>query len=194
MGPVNLDTCYQQTHGLQSFSVLLCATFFFCFWRTPHLPPPHTPKTIKEKPFVNSPWHFIQNGSSYELQSVDCMNLYMLTVLPLFKTAVLFWVRSFSPLVSIVHDRLHVVSWEESGDAIADTFKPAIIVFLDNIDDGSFHEGQLILLILGIVVDGDNWEKWRRGKVIITKTQMVGEVKIAWPPHEGISCHWPFSK
>lgn len=176
MGAVNLEKCYRQwwheglyppllsavyTNRPTAFSILLCATFFFIFdEHSPHpTPPPHThttPKTIKEKPFVTSPWHFIQNGSSCELHSVDCMTLYMLTVLPLFKTAVLFWVRSFSPLVSIVHDRLHVVSWEESGDAVADAFEPAVIVFLDDVDDGSFHEGQLILLILSIVIDGHN--------------------------------------
>lgn len=62
-------------------------------------------------------------------------------------------------LVSIVHDRLDVVSWEESGDAVADAFEPAVIVFLDDVDDGSLHEGQLILLVLAVVIDGHNWEK-----------------------------------
>lgn len=62
-------------------------------------------------------------------------------------------------LVSIVHDRLDVVSWEESGDAVTDAFEPTVIVFLDYVDDGSLHEGQLILLVLGVVVDGHNWDK-----------------------------------
>lgn len=113
----------------------------------------------------------------------------MFTVLPLFKTAVLFWVCSFSLLVSIVHDRLNVVSWEQSGDAVADPFEPAVIVFLDNVDDGSFHEGQLILLVLGIVIDGHNWEKYHRNiKVVITKMQMEVKFKNSRPP-QGISCH-----
>lgn len=87
----------------------------------------------------------------------------MVVILPLFKTAVLFWVSffflSFFLLVSIVHDGLNVVSWEESSDAVADPFKPAVIIFLDDVDDGSFHEGQLIFLVLGVVVDGYNWEE-----------------------------------
>lgn len=61
-----------------------------------------------------------------------------------------------------MHDRLDVVSWEESGDAVTDTFEPAVIVFLDNVDDGSLHEGQFILLVLAVVIDGHNWEKKRK--------------------------------
>lgn len=103
----------------------------------------------------------------------------MFTVLPLFKTAVLFWVCSFSLLVSIVHDRLNVVSWEQSGDAVADPFKPAVIVFLDNVDDGSFHEGQLILLVLGIVIDGHNWEKYHQRKLLLQKCKWKSSLRIA---------------
>lgn len=55
-----------------------------------------------------------------------------------------------------MHDGLYVVSWEESSDAVADPFEPAVIVLLDDVDDGSFHEGQLIFLVLGVVVDGHN--------------------------------------
>lgn len=55
-----------------------------------------------------------------------------------------------------MHDGFDVVSWEESSDAVADAFEPAVIVFLDDVDDGSFHEGQLIFLILAVVVDGHN--------------------------------------
>lgn len=110
-----------------------------------------------------------------ELQSLVCISLYMFMVLPLFQAAVLFFflVCLFWAffcfvcfvfvylllLVSIVHDGLHVVSWEKPGDAIADSFEPAVIILLDDIDDGSFHKGQLILLILGIVIDGHNWKK-----------------------------------
>lgn len=64
----------------------------------------------------------------------------------------------FFSLVSIVHDRLNIVSWKESGDAVTDAFEPAVIVFLDYVDDGPFHEGQLILLVLAVVIDGHNWE------------------------------------
>lgn len=113
-----------------------------------------------------------------ELQSLVCISLYMFMVLPLFQAAVLFFFVCFFSLfvlgffcfvylvfvyllllVSIVHDGLHIVSWEKPGDAIADSFEPAVIILLDDIDDGSFHKGQLILLILGIVIDGHNWKK-----------------------------------
>lgn len=61
-------------------------------------------------------------------------------------------------LVSIVHDGLDIVSREESSDAVADAFEPAVIVLLDYVDDGSLHEGQLVLFVLGVVVDGHNWK------------------------------------
>lgn len=67
-----------------------------------------------------------------------------------------------------MHDRLDVVSWEESGDAVTDAFEPAVIVFLDYVDDGSFHEGQLILLVLAVVIDGHNWRE-KSKNIIITK-------------------------
>lgn len=66
--------------------------------------------------------------------------------------------RDFS-LVGVVHDGLHVVSWEKPGDAVADSLKPAVVILLDDVDDGSLHEGQLVLLVLGIVIDGHNWKK-----------------------------------
>lgn len=75
-------------------------------------------------------------------------------------------------LVSIVHDGLHVVSWEKPSDAIADSFEPAVIILLDDIDDGSFHKGQLILLILGIVIDGHNWKKQHQGQSTLLRCKI----------------------
>lgn len=68
----------------------------------------------------------------------------------------------FFLLVSIVHDWLNVVSRKESSDAVADTFEPAIIVLLDDVDDGSLHEGQLVLFILRVVVNSHNWEQKKK--------------------------------
>lgn len=90
-----------------------------------------------------------------ELQSLVCIRLYMFVIYLCLK---LLCCLHFS-LVSIVHDGLHVVSWEKPGDAVADSFKPAVVVFLDDVDDGSFHEGQLVLLVLGVVIDGHNWKR-----------------------------------
>lgn len=58
-----------------------------------------------------------------------------------------------------MHDGLHVVSREESSDAVTDAFEPAVIVLLDYVDDGPLHEGQLVLFVLGVVVDSHNWEE-----------------------------------
>lgn len=58
-----------------------------------------------------------------------------------------------------MHDGLNVVSWEESRDAVADAFEPAVVILLNDVDDGSFHEGQLVLLVLSVVVDGHNWRE-----------------------------------
>lgn len=53
-----------------------------------------------------------------------------------------------------MHDALHVVAGEQPGDAVADALEPAVVVLLDHVDDGALHEGQLVVLVLGVVVDG----------------------------------------
>lgn len=58
-----------------------------------------------------------------------------------------------------MHDGLDVVAGEESRDAVADAFEPAVVVLLDDVDDGPLHEGQLVLLVLGVVVDGHHWRE-----------------------------------
>lgn len=58
-----------------------------------------------------------------------------------------------------MHDGLHIVSWKESSDAVADPFEPPVVVFLDYVDDGPLHERQLVLLVLAVVVDGHNWRE-----------------------------------
>lgn len=62
-------------------------------------------------------------------------------------------------LVSVVHDGLHVVAGKQAGDAVAHALEPAIVIFFDDVDDGAFHEGQLIILVLGVVIDGHHWKK-----------------------------------
>lgn len=82
-----------------------------------------------------------------------------------------------------MHDGFNVVSWEESSDAVADTFEPAVIIFLDDVDDGSFHEGQLIFLILGVVVDGHNWEEAEKKCKWMDEEQEKNEgPQVAWLP------------
>lgn len=81
-------------------------------------------------------------------------------------------------LVGIVHDGLHVVSWEESGDAVADAFEPAVIVLLDYVDDGAFHEGQLVLFVLGVVVDGHNWEEGKESESEGVKERRRAEDRV----------------
>lgn len=113
-----------------------------------------------QKDKKKSPWHFIQTGVlCNELQSLVCISLYMFMIYLCSKLQCHLLCLFYFSLVSIVHDGLDVVSWEEPGDAVADSFKPAVIIFLDYIDDGSFHEGQLVLLVLGIVIDGHDWKK-----------------------------------
>lgn len=53
-----------------------------------------------------------------------------------------------------MHDGLHVVPGEESGDAAGDAFEPAVVVLLDDVNDGALHERQLVVLVLAVVVDG----------------------------------------
>lgn len=58
-----------------------------------------------------------------------------------------------------MHDALHVVAGEESGDSVANALKPAVVILLDDVDDGALHEGQLVVLVLGVVVDGHHFRQ-----------------------------------
>lgn len=60
------------------------------------------------------------------------------------------------PSVGVVHDGLHVVPGKQTRDAAANSLEPAVVILLDDVDDGSFHERQLIVLILDVVVDGNH--------------------------------------
>lgn len=64
-----------------------------------------------------------------------------------------------------MHDALHVVPGEEPGDAIADALEPTVIILLDDVNDGSLHEAQLVFFVLGIVINGHHWEQ-KKGGVI----------------------------
>lgn len=63
-------------------------------------------------------------------------------------------IRPRASSVGIVHYWFHVIAGEKAGDAVTHSLKPAIIVLLDDIDNGAFHEGQLVIFILGVVIDG----------------------------------------
>lgn len=56
--------------------------------------------------------------------------------------------------VGVVHDGLHVVPREEAGGSAHHTLEPAVVIFLDDIDDGAFLERQLVLLVPHVVIDG----------------------------------------
>lgn len=53
----------------------------------------------------------------------------------------------------VVHDGLDVVPGEEAGGATHRSFVPAVVVLLDDVDDGALVEGQLVLLVRRVVVD-----------------------------------------
>lgn len=150
---------YFQTQALQSFNtLLLCAASYLCIYffnrADQTLSSPHK----RRKLLINSPWHFIPNCMNcYRCAAYVCTSSRITSAAP---SRVGFFCL-FS-LVSIVHDRLNIVSREESSDAVADAFEPAIVVLLDYVDDGPFHEGQLVLLVLGVVVNGHNCGKWKK--------------------------------
>lgn len=149
---------YFQTQALQSFNTLLlcAASYLFIYLFFNRADQTLSSPCKRRKLLINSPWHFIQNGSCmncYRCAAYVCTSSRITSAAP---SRVFFFVCLFS-LVSIVHDRLNIVSREESSDAVADAFEPAIVVLLDYVDDGPFHEGQLVLLVLGVVVDGHNF-------------------------------------
>lgn len=53
-----------------------------------------------------------------------------------------------------MHDGLDVVAGEQARDSATDSLEPAVIVLLNDVDDGSLHEAQLIVFIRSVVVDG----------------------------------------
>lgn len=52
-----------------------------------------------------------------------------------------------------MHDRLHIVPWEEPRHSIHDPLIPAVVIFLDDINNGTFLKRQLIFFVLCVVVD-----------------------------------------
>lgn len=54
---------------------------------------------------------------------------------------------------------LDVVPREETCDAVHDAFVPAIVVLLHNIDNRVFGEGELVVLVSSIIIDGYNWKE-----------------------------------
>jgi len=52
---------------------------------------------------------------------------------------------------------LHVVAREEPGDPLHHALPPTVVVLLQHVDDLALLEGQLILLVGVVVVDGDNF-------------------------------------
>lgn len=61
-----------------------------------------------------------------------------------------------------MHDALHVVARKQAGDTVAHAFEPAVVVLLDDVNDGALHEGQLVVFVPGVVVDGHHCESRRR--------------------------------
>lgn len=53
-----------------------------------------------------------------------------------------------------MHDGLHVVPWEEASGGVHHSLEPAVLVLLDDVDDRSFLERQLVLFVGSVVVDG----------------------------------------
>merc|ERR1719192_1814073 len=56
-----------------------------------------------------------------------------------------------------LHGLLDIVAGEETGDPLHHALPPSIVVLLQHIDDLALLEGQLILLVGVVVVDGDNF-------------------------------------
>ena len=67
---------------------------------------------------------------------------------------------------------LDVVSGEEPGDSLLHTFPPAVVVPLRHVDDVALAERQFILLVLDVVVDGDDWNetRWQARDGVTTST------------------------
>jgi len=55
-----------------------------------------------------------------------------------------------------LNTRFDVVAGKEPGVAIHDALPPAIVVLLDDVDNRSFVERQLIVLVLLVAVDGNH--------------------------------------
>lgn len=85
--------------------------------------------------------------------------------------------------LGVMHDALHVVAGEQAGDAVADALEPAVVVLLHHVDDGALHERQLVLLVLGVVVDGHHCRSRTRGYEHVAMTTGVSSYPVV-----NISC------
>lgn len=67
--------------------------------------------------------------------------------------------------VGVVHDGLDVVAGEEARGPVHHALVPAVVVLLDHVDDGALLEGQLVLLVSGVVVDAHHCRKTKGGGI-----------------------------
>lgn len=57
-----------------------------------------------------------------------------------------------------MHDGFDIIPGEEAGCVVHHTLVPAIVVFLDYVDDGALLERQLIVFISGVVINGHHYK------------------------------------
>lgn len=55
-----------------------------------------------------------------------------------------------------MHDRFNIVPRKESSHSIANSFKPAIIILLYDVDDCTLFKGQLVILVFCIIIYCNN--------------------------------------
>ncbi len=86
--------------------------------------------------------------------------------------------------VGVVHDGLYIVAGEEACGPIHHALVPAVIVFLDNIYDGTLLERKLVLLVTSVVIDGHHCGKIRRRIQNIIEQLEISKI----PNRSGTSC------
>ena len=58
-----------------------------------------------------------------------------------------------------LRDRLHVVAGEHPFDSIQDALVPTIGVLVEHVDDVIFLKSQLVLQLLLVAINGNDWEE-----------------------------------
>ena len=74
--------------------------------------------------------------------------------------------------LGMLHGLLDIVAREEAGDPLHHPLPPTVVVLLQHVDDLPLLEGQLVLLVGVVVVDGDHllqvilWNPAGKGEVL----------------------------
>ncbi len=91
-------------------------------------------------------------------------------------------------LTTLLETGFNVVAREETRHPVHHSFPPPVIILLGDKDDSALREGQLIVFVLDVVIDGNNCNSKRQGsykKLKVKLKNIVGGTTLL----KNISCN-----